>query len=290
MDVEEWEGEEWEGEKWEGDDWYADTRVSWAEEVQHYGDNSKDHTAERTGKEEVSSADLDKPIDKPKCEESKAVENLRNHDSLPAESPEDLQKLAEDKKKPLKEKSAPAEMKVEQKPTKGKGKKVPAHVGKPEQDEAITWVPLTKSGYGKFASGQGVHDLAPPATHQILDSTKQTDSMVTWTPVTREGAEQFMILCNQAGQSPVELEMLPLREMIILLKDATVPEVIQKHATKFKKKVPQHVNDTLHAVREMWMDWGEDSLEAVSYWLMEWSQPQPCNCSDQFEIVQINLM
>ena len=211
------------------------------------------------------------------------MEDLGNHDSLPAESPEDLQKLAEDKKKPLNGEREPAEMR-DPKPKNGKGKKRPA--AKSEQDEAITWVPLTKSGYGKFASGQGVHDLAPPTTHAILDSTKQTDSMVTWTPVTREGAEQFMILCNQAGQSPMELEKLSLHEMIKLLKDDTVQDLICKHATKFNKKVPLHVHDTLHAVRELWMDWSEDNVESVAYWLMEWSQPQSWNCSNQFDVAK----
>ena len=131
---------------------------------------------------------------------------------------------------------------------------------KNDGSEAIHWVPITKAGYVVFATGQGNQDIYVQPVSQKEGPTPKTDSLVTWTPVTREGVHQFMRNCGQVNG----IESATLEELIKLLKQSSAKDVLEKHGD-----APPYVSEALYQIQELWTTWREDTVEGVSYWLME---------------------
>ena len=141
------------------------------------------------------------------------------------------------------------------------------------KDEAIHWVPLTQNGYVKFVTGEGTHHVAHCVVDKKMDTTAKTEHMVKWAPVTRAGAKQFVSNC---GQATIKFQDYTLQQLIDMLKKTPATDLLDKSGG-----VPPYVRDSLLQIEDMWKTWGEDSVENVSYWLMEM-------CSPQFSVLYIS--
>ena len=65
----------------------------------------------------------------------------------------------------------------------------------------------------------------------------------------------------------ISLENATLEEIIKLLKQSSPKDVLE--ALFPHEDAPDYVEPTLHKIHELWTTWKEDTVESVSYWLME---------------------
>ena len=86
---------------------------------------------------------------------------------------------------------------------------------------------------------------------------------ISWGPLTKYGFATFMHACGQA----IDFHDFKLKDLIRFTKDLETVDC-------YVMDSPDYVKATVNYIWDLWTTWNTDSVDDVSYWLMETSVPQ----------------